>query len=615
MDGLVNTISIEVCLWADFLDRVVHCRLYGAGLAAIIGTYVIIWGSLLDTLLFALILDPKLPLLFVRQYVTQVNTAATSLLAGLLLLLIANLVSSATKKDNPLRAFVPPVFIPSRTTHTRLFPKKHSFSYSYLTVGIPVGFKGRASTLLSVDTSSLGWSWLQRALSYTLFTVDGTDYLARGTNRSGLRGKLEEFLRSEDVDPSKYPHAYLITAAKFLGYHFNPVSFWYLYTEEKKLDAIVLEVNNTFGERRPYIVFRGKDDEESSAMERSQITGSWDKDFHVSPFNSRKGSYSLLARDPLNTSMTKFHGLDVTIRLSSSKEHSKLVARLFGDGPPVDARELSALQTVKFVMSWCWIGFVTFPRIVKEAAALFFKRSLHVWYRPEPLKTTLGRVATSVEADLELCFRQYLQSVVESSKEPLAVKYTPSGITNYVPTTYRSPTSAQVDPRIIELQVLTPAFYSRIVQYTNTSRAIIEEAEQDLTIWTDDVATLGQLFTVMESNDSTNNWFLESVYFRAIQLLRRLPERISRPLTSAETTPMPQKDCETRPYRASSMDVFFSKASRPLKTSYRQATLQQLITERFFLGIPELLPVGILLAKIGMFFAVKTAVRGTFLVW
>lgn len=352
-------------------------------------------------------------------------------------------------------------------------------------------------------------------------------------------------------------------------------------------------------------------------MERSQITGSWDKDFHVSPFNSRKGSYSLLARDPLNTSMSKFHGLDVTIRLSSSKEHSKLVARLFGDGPPVDARELSAFQTVKFVMSWCWIGFVTFPRIVKEAAALFFKRSLHVWYRPEPLKTTLGRVATSVEADLELCFRQYLQSVVESSKEPLAVRYTPSGITNSFPTTYRSPTSAQVDPRIIELQVLTPAFYSRIVQYTNSSKAIIEEAEQDLTIWTDDVATLAQLFTVEESNDSTKTkaQFPVSVYFRAIQLLRRLPERITRPLTSANTTPTPHKDPETRPSKASDMDVFCSKASRPLKTLYRQATLQQLITERFFLGIPELLPVGILLAKIGVFVAVKAAVRGTFLVW
>lgn len=202
MDGLVNRISIEVTLWADFLDRVVHSQLYGAGLAAAIGIYVIIWGSLLDTLLFGLILDPKLPLLFVRQYVTQVKTVATLLLPGLLLLIIANLTSSASRKDNPLRTLVPPVFIPSRTTHTRFFPKKHSFSYSYLTVGIPVGFKGRASTLLSVDTSSLGWNWLQRALSYTLFTVDGTDYLARGTNRSGLRGKLEEFLRSEVDCPS-----------------------------------------------------------------------------------------------------------------------------------------------------------------------------------------------------------------------------------------------------------------------------------------------------------------------------------------------------------------------------------------------------------------------------
>ena len=34
---------------------------------------------------------------------------------------------------------LPPLLITSRTTHSRIFPQKHAFSYSYLFVGIPVG--------------------------------------------------------------------------------------------------------------------------------------------------------------------------------------------------------------------------------------------------------------------------------------------------------------------------------------------------------------------------------------------------------------------------------------------------------------------------------------------
>ena len=47
---------------------------------------------------------------------------------------------------------------------------------------------------------------------------------------------------------------YLVTAPRFLGYAFNPVSFWYLYSEKMNLKAMILEVNNTFDERRLYLL-------------------------------------------------------------------------------------------------------------------------------------------------------------------------------------------------------------------------------------------------------------------------------------------------------------------------------------------------------------------------
>ena len=92
--------------------------------------------------------------------------------------------------------FLKPLIFPSRTSHTRLFPKKHSFSLSYLLVGVPVGWKGSVGSFLSVDEdeteASRTTSWLG-----AWFSVKAADYLHRGQDTRGLKGKLESFLESQ----------------------------------------------------------------------------------------------------------------------------------------------------------------------------------------------------------------------------------------------------------------------------------------------------------------------------------------------------------------------------------------------------------------------------------
>ena len=95
------------------------------------------------------------------------------------------------QSPNPLK----PLIFPCRTAHTRLFPKKHSFSYSYLFVGIPVGWRGSNGSFLSADRASLPsndgrpWKgWL---------SVESADYLNRGDDACGLQGKLDSYLRSQ----------------------------------------------------------------------------------------------------------------------------------------------------------------------------------------------------------------------------------------------------------------------------------------------------------------------------------------------------------------------------------------------------------------------------------
>lgn len=127
-------------------------------------------------------------------------TSSASLLAALL---ISGLLSkSKDNKENNCtedRSATPhfkPLIFPCRTTHTRFFPKKHSFAYSYLLVGVPVGAKDhrrRYGSLLSVDTNLLPWTDRKKGW----FHIQGSDYLERGGENLDLRAKLTQYLRSQ----------------------------------------------------------------------------------------------------------------------------------------------------------------------------------------------------------------------------------------------------------------------------------------------------------------------------------------------------------------------------------------------------------------------------------
>ena len=45
---------------------------------------------------------------------------------------------------------------------------------------------------------------------------------------------------------------FLLTHLRYLGYNFNPVSFFYCYDREDCVHMIMAEVNNTFGETANY---------------------------------------------------------------------------------------------------------------------------------------------------------------------------------------------------------------------------------------------------------------------------------------------------------------------------------------------------------------------------
>ena len=93
---------------------------------------------------------------------------------------------------------------------------------------------------------------------------------------------------------------------------------------------MIAEVNNTFDERRLYLLRcdHGAPSELHKPQSISSFRHHWPKDFHVSPFNSRKGSYTLKATDILGALNEPSQAVRTTATLCSSKNHPKLVARL-----------------------------------------------------------------------------------------------------------------------------------------------------------------------------------------------------------------------------------------------------------------------------------------------
>lgn len=77
----------------------------------------------------------------------------------------------------------------------------------------------------------------------------------------------------------------LLTQPRFLGYWFNPVSFW-LAIEGEALRAVIAEVNNPFGDRHSYLCHHPG----FAAIGPSDVLPSR-KVFHVSPFQRVSGEY------------------------------------------------------------------------------------------------------------------------------------------------------------------------------------------------------------------------------------------------------------------------------------------------------------------------------------
>jgi DUF1365 family protein len=182
--------------------------------------------------------------------------------------------------------------------HTRLRPTRHAFVYPTCFLLLPMRSLAQAARPSAAGDTEVIKNDSYKSISaggtvpFRLNTKAGISFFdcdhgdGRGPERGGALAWLDELLLREgiaDATGEVWLHCY----PRVLGFAFKPVSFWYCHGPAVEdgtappLRAIVVEVNNTFGERHCYLLENPRYGHEAVA----------DKVFHVSPFCRVEGRY------------------------------------------------------------------------------------------------------------------------------------------------------------------------------------------------------------------------------------------------------------------------------------------------------------------------------------
>jgi uncharacterized protein len=151
--------------------------------------------------------------------------------------------------------------------HRRLRPVENAFEYRTYFLMLPMRSL-RAQPCAELRRNRFGW-----------LAFHDRDH---GDGRADALSWLDELLQAEGIGDAD-GEVWLQTYPRVLGYVFKPVSFWFCQRADGSLAAIVVEVNNTFGERHCYLLAG-----ESLAYGRDLRAR---KVFHVSPFSHIVGGY------------------------------------------------------------------------------------------------------------------------------------------------------------------------------------------------------------------------------------------------------------------------------------------------------------------------------------
>lgn len=236
-----------------------------------------------------------------------------------------------------------------KVVHERIGPTRHAFTYPMTFFGFDLRELGtikNSATLFGYNQS--------RPLR-----INDSDFL-RGKGEP-ISAQLNEFLPSEGAGQ----RTILVSSPRYFGYAFNPVNF-YLRMAGETLVCAVAEVNNTFGDRHIYPLRELRPEGPSKWSARCP------KDFHVSPFNDMSGEYRFTFRvreDEI------FLGVDLW-------KDGACVIKTWIQGRGMS---LSNSRITRYALLHPFdTALNSMPRILWQAAMLYYRKKMAVYPRPSP---------------------------------------------------------------------------------------------------------------------------------------------------------------------------------------------------------------------------------------
>ncbi len=237
--------------------------------------------------------------------------------------------------------------------HARVAPVQHGFAYPLCRYLLDVDELGR----LDREVPLFGYN------RFAPVSIYDRDYLDR---RPGtIREKVERLLLEKGIT-GPADRILLVTDAALFRAVFNPVSFYYVFASTGALTAILAEVNNVVGDRHLYLVPGGTGSAEPAFLATCRM----DKAFHVSPFNAVEGFYQMRFSDLRER-------LDIHIDLHSERGPVMTASITEHERVPLSRQSLSRALRHPLLAPWR-----TLPRILRQAAALYFGKRLTFHPRP-----------------------------------------------------------------------------------------------------------------------------------------------------------------------------------------------------------------------------------------
>lgn len=232
-----------------------------------------------------------------------------------------------------------------RVRHSRKKPAAHQFNYRlfmmYLDLGeLPTLFERR-------------WFWSTTRRSLARFRR--TDHL--GPEDQALDESVRDLVQKESGQRPAGP-VRLLTNLSYFGYCFNPVSFYYCFSEDgETVEYIVAEVNNTpWGERDTYVM---KCTGGATGVSAWRFRPS--KKMHVSPFMPMDIEYDWVLSAP---------GDRLSVCMANSKDGERLFdAALILRRTEISGRSLAGVL-LKFPLMTVWV----IVAIYWQALRLWLKR-------------------------------------------------------------------------------------------------------------------------------------------------------------------------------------------------------------------------------------------------